>query len=253
MSVSSVRVLAVSHRGSVRPRNEDRVGIGERQVSVSGSSTDLFESVLPLSNEPLPLLVCDGMGGHDGGELASGLAIEELTARLREAHDAAGIVAAIRAVNVLIVRRGGDSGQVRMGTTVAGLSVGLRRSFWFNVGDSRIYRYRNGFLRQLSTDDVGRDGGLTQSLGGTTDVVEVDPHLGEEPNTSGWSYLLCSDGITKVIDLDEMEQSMKLEPRKAVAALFDRAMNVGAPDNISVLLVAMLPSDVTDVPEATRV
>lgn len=253
MSVSSVRVLAVSHPGCVRPRNEDRIGIGERQVSTSGSSSDMFESVLPLSNEPLPLLLCDGMGGQDGGDLASGLAIEELSVRLRKAHDAAEIVAAIREVNVKIVRRGSDSGQVRMGTTVAGLSVSLQRSFWFNVGDSRVYRYRNRFLRQLSTDDVGRDRGLTQSLGGTTDVVEVEPHLGEEPNTAGWSYLLCSDGITNVLEFGEIEESMSLEPKRAVAVMFERAISVGAPDNISLLLVSMVASDVPDAKQKTRV
>ena len=80
-----------------------------------------------------------------------------------------------------------------MGTTVAGLVLTASRAIWFNVGDSRVYRDRNGRLEQLSVDDVppgARSGVITQSLGGGFAFMPISPQ--SEPRTWRFPRVGCS-------------------------------------------------------------
>jgi serine/threonine protein phosphatase PrpC len=130
---------------------------------------------------------------------------------------------------------------------------------WFNVGDSRVYREDGGYLGQLSVDDSvggpagdGDDGAVaahssivTQSLGGAAMVTPISAHIGVEPaepaNPDGGAarWLVCSDGLTDMVPLADIEKILATEPAdaRAVKALWAAAMNAGGRDNISVILV----------------
>jgi serine/threonine protein phosphatase PrpC len=142
-----------------------------------------------------------------------------------------------------------------MGTTVAGLLFRQSGHLHFNVGDSRVYRFKAGFLRQLSIDDVrspaadpaeGRRGStvLTQCLGGAVAMSEIAPHVGTEPVVAGWRYLLCSDGLTDMVPLERIEAILNehADDPDAVAALLAAALAGGGEDNISIIVATMSAS-----------
>ncbi len=196
-------------------------------------------------DRPVLCLVADGMGGQAAGERASALAAEGLAGRAPGLDGADAIRRALREVNRDIFEASeADEGLRGMGTTVAGCLFGPDAFHWFNVGDSRIYRYRDGFARRLSVDDVPdrterRSSIITQSLGGSYTLEEIEPHIGREPVTHGWSYLLCSDGLTDLVDDSAIEHVLASggEDTALVTQLFDWAMEAGGHDNISIMLV----------------
>jgi serine/threonine protein phosphatase PrpC len=128
-----------------------------------------------------------------------------------------------------------------MGTTVVGVALAAR-VVWFNVGDSRLYRVAGG-LTQLSSDDVPpgpRDGTITQTLGGLWPPGEaIAPHVGAEPLAAPARYLLCSDGLTDMLDDAEIAACLGCTDADAVMRLFEAAMRAGGRDNISIVLVSV--------------
>jgi serine/threonine protein phosphatase PrpC len=138
-----------------------------------------------------------------------------------------------------------------MGTTVAGIAVGSGGVVVFNVGDSRVDRIGARGLVQLSTDDTpgpkladGRTAAhttalITQTLGGADVLNEVEPHVLEEPLEAGARYLICSDGLTDLLDLADIGAELEEDDEASVSALFRAAMAKGGHDNVSIILVRL--------------
>jgi len=246
----------LTHPGRVREANEDSLG---------AFTSDLF------------WIVADGMGGHSSGQVASQMAVEHISdfmvrwrretdfiwpfdTALAHGYPQKCLVNAIRVANVRIYNRAQiDETCESMGTTVvmahfdetSGMVVA-------HVGDSRCYRWRSHQLTQLTDDhslarEMSRIMDLTEAdaqaqVGshiilralGTDDDVEVDV-LVDEPR-SGDVYLLCSDGLTDMIDDAFIAQIMggaAINPTTAVEALIGAANEAGGLDNISALIVAV--------------
>ena len=245
-----LEVAAWTHRGKVRERNEDTIVVGDFQAGAEGMEAP--RSVERPLDPPVLCLVADGMGGHAAGEKASSLAARLLAERIGEDDDdlGTGTAKALRDVNRAVYEAAAETPGARaMGTTVAGMLFAAGGIRWFNVGDSRIYRYRNGFARQLSIDDVPpeapRSGRITQALGGWSSFVDIEPHVGREELNPGWRYLLCSDGLTDHLDVRRIEEILAEGGTDADAAtrLFDCAMEDGGRDNISIVLARVLEGD----------
>jgi serine/threonine protein phosphatase PrpC len=198
---------------------------------------------------PFLCAVADGMGGHRAGEVASRYVARRLAAdgeRHTNARVAAETLKVIDAELYSAMRA--DENLLGMGTTVVGfvLAPGF---LWFNVGDSRLYRIADRHLTQVSVDDTPpgpRSGLITQSLGGSppppgSAPSMIAPHVGEEELTVPARYLLCSDGLTDMLDDEDIEGCLTLVDMDAVAQLFDRAMRAGGADNISIVLVSIEP------------
>jgi serine/threonine protein phosphatase PrpC len=250
-----VEVTAFTHRGLMRERNEDAIVVGTwlRNAPMSEAEQLRFEL-----DRPLLCAVADGMGGHAAGDVASRLAVQHLSENAAGLTDADDVVALLRDINARIfAEMDKDPATRRMGTTVVGLVLLHDRVVWFNVGDSRLYRHRNGFLRQISVDDVpavvraAADAGarmrlshqIIQSLGGAPTFQTVEPHVeaDELPVPSRW--LLCSDGLTDMIDIDGIEACMAGTDREAVDALFECAMRAGGHDNVSLVIVSVVEAE----------
>ena len=148
------------------------------------------------------------------------------------------------ALSELMERNPDDSG---MGTTVAGIVIHQNGVVSFNVGDSRVYRRCDGYLRQISTDDrpplqqrdepSSSSSIVTQALGGSVEDRGITPHVTVEPIRDGALYLLCTDGLTDTLDLDTIESHITGDDLASVVALFDRTIAAGAPDNVSIVIV----------------
>jgi serine/threonine protein phosphatase PrpC len=207
--------------------------------------------------------VADGLGGHQGGEVASAAAVEPLAALdgrefAEPAEAAEALTAAIREGNAAILdRAAGDPGLWGMGTTVtAAARAGDRFLQLAHVGDSRAYLLRDGSLEQLTTDhtvvaELVRRGRLTPAQAAIhpersilTRAVGLDPRIPVDTPDSlelrdGDQVLLCSDGLTEAVDDDQVAELLSSTPDGTAAcqALIDAANAAGGPDNITVVLL----------------
>lgn len=206
-------------------------------------------------------VVADGMGGHAGGEIASALAVQTAGEILARGGDAkAALREAVTRANAAIFDFAARNPRMRgMGTTLT--ACVLDPSGVMNlghIGDSRAYRFRNGVLEQLTVDhtwvqrevDAGRISAqaarthalshvITQALG----VDENDtPDILEDTALPGDLLLLCSDGLTGMVDDTQIAELLAVEaPLPELANTLIRTANVnGGVDNITVVLVRVL-------------
>ena len=235
----------------------------------AGSATDVGrirssneDSKLVATDEDL-FIVADGMGGHQGGEVASGMAVG-LIGEDSGAITLDGLKEAVRLANRAIFEKAGSDPDLHgMGTTLCAIRVvpGPEGDeiAWVNVGDSRIYLLRDDKLIQLSRDhslveDLLRDGRLTpaeaavhpqrniltRALGIDIDVnvdgSTVIPYLDDR-------YILCSDGLFNEVSEDQITSVLRrlADPGEAADELVRQAIENGGRDNITVVVV-----DVTD-------
>jgi protein phosphatase len=249
VNTSRIAAYGVSDVGNVRTNNEDSIYIDK---------------------EGKFLLLADGMGGHERGEEASGVAIEiikdhfnpeKVRAELKDTTDGvipveigciqSIVIAAVERTNSeLFTRNKRDRLKRYMGTTVVGLVL-MEESYvlWFHVGDSRIYRFRDSVLKCLTEDHSaytewihnGRPGAepsksiITKAVGPR---AAVTPAISWDKWIKGDTYILCSDGLTDMIDDDKIEGLLKSGDNieKTADRLTDAAMDAGGKDNTSVLV-----------------
>jgi PPM family protein phosphatase len=209
--------------------------------------------------------VADGLGGHRGGEVASAMAVEPLAALdgrdFADADQAAEALAgAVRSANRAILQRGRSDPELRgMGTTVtAATVVAAGRALQLaHVGDSRAYLLREGApLRQLTTDHTVVNEAVERGLltrgqaavhpqrGVVTRAVGLDAEVRidlPEPLelAPGDQVLLCSDGLSEVVDDDRIaaELAEHADGDDACASLVAAANRAGGPDNVTVVLL----------------
>ena len=207
--------------------------------------------------------VADGLGGHQGGEVASAAAVEPLAALDGREFAGAGeaaeaLAAAIREGNAAILERAaGDPGLWGLGTTMTAAALaGERHLQLAHVGDSRAYLLRDGSLEQLTTDhtvvgELVRRGRLTPEQAAIhpersilTRAVGLDPRVPvDTPDPvelrDGDQVLLCSDGLTEAVDDDRIAEllSAGADGEAACRSLIDAANAAGGPDNITVVLL----------------
>lgn len=218
-------------------------------------------------------LVADGMGGHAGGEVASRIAADTLHAFIRSSSadtditwpfgfspslsvEANQLRNAIQLANQLIVNRASSDPSLQtMGSTLIVCLIKQGGFVFGNVGDSRLYLWRGGVLRQISEDDswaasMLRAGAsaemvskhemrhvLTRALG-APQVLDVK--IGECPLEDGDILLLCSDGLYGPVGEDTMTRVLSapgLSLADRADALIETANAAGGPDNITAVLV----------------
>jgi serine/threonine protein phosphatase PrpC len=249
MAPIHLRATAFTHQGAVRARNEDTIAVADWITGEPMAQPRIVERAVV---DPIICLVADGMGGHAAGEVASRSVAEHLCRRAAEAVDEAGVAALLRAADAELFARMQEQPSWRgMGTTVAGLGVAPGRVMAFNVGDSRVYRIEEGALVQLSTDDTpgpkladGRTAALTsnlvtQALGGAHHLAGIEPHVVSEPLEDGARYLICSDGLTDLLDRPTLEALLDRDDAASAQALFEAAMARGGTDNVSLVLLGL--------------
>jgi serine/threonine protein phosphatase PrpC len=228
---------ALTHRGCVRPANEDAI--------LADPSGILWA-------------VADGMGGHEGGAMAADLVVDTLAAIDDHAPPAEAMETAIETANARVRAAARARGARTMGATVVALFIaqGIAHVAW--AGDSRAYLVRGRRLRMLTHDhtvvqdmvdrgELDRDAAeghpeahvITRAVG-AADEIEVD-HAAV-PLLTGDRLLLCSDGLPRCVYESVIEQLAITAPdaRQAAEALLRRALDEGAPDNVSVVVVDLV-------------
>lgn len=230
------------------------------------------------------LVVADGMGGHAAGEVASRITVDTICEFLGGTHDDADdtwpnlknrrgegdrshgerLVAAISRANERVLEAvRGEPRLKGMGTTVVTALFDEALVALAHVGDSRAYLVREGRIRRLTddhswvheqiaagliTEEEARHHPLknvvTRALGGGVAVI---PDLIHVPIVPGDRFLLCSDGLTTVVEDEDIESRLLRDgaaPEQVVRELIDLANARGGPDNITVVVADVLPGEV---------
>ncbi|MGE5529247.1 MAG: Stp1/IreP family PP2C-type Ser/Thr phosphatase [Patescibacteria group bacterium] len=203
-------------------------------------------------------LVADGMGGYRGGEVASSIAVQCLISQASGSEPLAEMKAGFAAANLAIQEHAASRPECEgMGTTVAALYLTPGLGYLAHIGDSRIYRLRQGELEILTRDhslvaELVRQGSLsaeearnhprrsilTRALG-TTEEPQVE--YAEVDLADGDTFLLCTDGLTTEVTDTEIASILASgkSPRAKARQLVDLANRHGGSDNITAIVVAM--------------
>jgi protein phosphatase len=244
-------VCSCTHPGKVRTINED-------------SAT--WDPALSF------LVVADGMGGHNAGEVASGQTIEAVCAFLQKSAStedftwpfgvnpdasfgANRLTTAAKVANRRVFRASEERAEYTgMGTTLVMALVEGAHVTFANVGDSRLYTMRDGVLQQLSRDDswvmmLSREAGVDPSAlhdhpmrNVLTNVVgarpDVDVTIGEFDLAEGQLILLCTDGLHGGVPDDQMAAILRAETdlQRAADTLVQTAVTQDGRDNVTVML-----------------
>jgi type VI secretion system protein ImpM len=191
--------------------------------------------------------VADGLGGHHSGEVASQMicdALADFVAPGNFEQLIASADARIHEVNEYLVRAAARSNQnVLTGSTVVALLARGAHCAILWAGDSRVYRSRDGRLEQLTRDhSLGSEPGLTTRSNVVTRAIGADEtvvlDVYRDRVRVGDRFLLCSDGLTKVLPDTQIQEWMTREDiRMSVDGLMDATLAAGAPDNVTALVV----------------
>lgn len=210
------------------------------------------------------LIVADGMGGHRGGATASRLAAETVKAQYLGSETAdvpAALKESLVRANARIFSEAQSNPELRgMGTTTSVLAVRGDRGWLAHVGDSRIYLVRDDEIRQLTDDHslvatMVREGLLTsaeaenhprrnvlQRSMGVAEDVEVDVR-GPIEIREGDTFILCSDGLHGLVKEDELKEIAKKPIEAAADEFLRKALERGAPDNVTVIVARVESGD----------
>ncbi len=251
-----------------------------------GLRREINEDYYGASNDNQLIVVCDGMGGHNAGEVASRTAVETILDAFHSLTPAAiervcpdfkpepvyeitrRLIAAIRLANFQVHTIADQNvNQKGMGTTVVAVHLDQNYIIVAHAGDSRAYRLRDNHLEQMTTDHTW-DGNLNAAVASQSDpnlrksnvitrAVGIDPviklDLLVDTVIAGDRYLLCSDGLSATVTNQEIAQilTQSRSDQDAIQALISLANERGGPDNITVAAATVTGVD-TGFPQLTR-
>ena len=239
----TIHMTAASKVGCVRSQNEDMVLLGSHFVR-----NDAFSTRVDLTNSDRYIMaVADGMGGHNRGDVASSDALHNLEFYFHDLPTGLSPESIkdkfedwLDSINNIIDSKGRSDEQYKgMGTTLVGLAFYEGQFYTLNCGDSRLYRFRDGDLTQLTSDhslsnmlgSSQHSNVITNCIGGGAtssfiDIVNITDDIKE-----GDVYMLCSDGLTDMLP-DSIIYTLHAEGSDA-NTLCDAAVAAGGLDNVS--------------------
>jgi protein phosphatase len=258
------QIYGCTDRGTIRPLNEDHILVGRFIKNRGGLGMYLAHDDDFIENYGLLFAVADGIGGENAGEVASKMALTAFERQFyrieKRGHDKEAFLNAIsasakRANDTILQIAASKSDLSGMGCTISGVCITSSGFLVFNAGDSRIYRYRNGFLTLLTKDDtvtnlavqLGRMGyedaqrsdarhTLTNSLGSQSFYLKVE--TGPEIRDND-IILICSDGLHDLVEQDSLEGLIGKNGTVEDIAnrLLQQAIQNGGHDNVSIILI----------------
>jgi protein phosphatase len=243
-------ITAVSNVGCVRENNEDMVLVDTKYVR-----NDKYWTMADMaSSERFLIALADGMGGHNRGEVASSDTLHnlqfffnDLPSGLSSGDFNEMMIEWLNSINNIIDSKGRSEPQYHdMGTTLVCLAYYEKEFYWMNCGDSRLYHFRDGFLKQLTTDHslnnlngiAKHSSIITNCIGGGCKSSFMDIVKCSELLEPGDVLLLCSDGLTDMVN-DSIIQNLLAQGADA-SRLCDTAIAAGGFDNVSICVIKIV-------------
>lgn len=241
--MSRIVLTAASRVGCVRSNNEDMVLAYDKLLRSDVYATEFMTE----NTDRFAIAVADGMGGHNAGEVASSDTLSNLQYFINDLPGGLAIgefdemlMMWLQSINQIIASKGHvNPSMAEMGTTLVGFIYYNHKYFWLNCGDSRLYRLRNGQLRQLSTDhslnnvngEKKHSNIITNCIGAGCKNSYMDLFEFTADVLTGDTYLLCSDGLNDMVSDKDLEQL--LNDGASANRLCEAAIQAGGYDNVS--------------------
>ena len=243
-----MQYTAVSKKGTKREFNNDRVFAGNNLIN--------GECSVDLVTGPFAAVVCDGVGTEKAGGIAAGIAAKSFIDFNVAEASLLSLSARLRSANKRVLEKQKNS-QKTMAAAVAGIMIANGNYMIFNIGDTRVYKYSGGTLRQISVDHT-----RAQQMLNTGEITNINQASKEEQNTltgyiGGFGgacrpavtrgsirgekgyFLICSDGVYKGITKTNLENIFAAnsdieEKKRAVCKL---ALKNSSADDMSMVLI----------------
>lgn len=216
------------------------------------------------TDEPKMFILADGMGGYKGGEIASKLSTDSVRKYIQNNFNSITkekeeilklIKSAVEYANMVVYEKSKEIPELEgMGTTIEVCLIYNNKAYIGHVGDSRIYRIRKDVIRKLTKDHsyvqklvedkkITREEAkihpkknmLTKALGCTP---YVEPDIRARNFEKGDIFIICSDGLTNMVDEKRIYELVKENINIAADKLIEEANNAGGYDNITVIIIS---------------
>ncbi|GHT56926.1 serine/threonine protein phosphatase [Spirochaetia bacterium] len=247
-----VEAGAYSSKGSTRKLNEDSFLIGtEKGGSAIDNQADTKSKISLDIDTPSLFFVADGMGGHSSGDVASSFVVNKMLEYMKgeQTYNGDTLEMMIKAMHNELLNEGKKRGTPNMGTTISGILLQSGECSFFNVGDSRTYRLRGGFLQQLSRDDSlsnivpdVQKNIITNAIGASLPSITVQTRFSKNIVMSGDIFFICSDGVHGVIDDDTFETMINknIKPEIISENIVKYAIQNNSDDNCTAIIVKVV-------------
>lgn len=238
----NIQFSCISHIGNCRSMNQDNFICDGRYMEIKNDNIQFPLNGCVYNKSPSFFGIFDGMGGEECGEIASFIAAKRAS-RITVGKDAiADILQYCLDVNEEICRYICDKSLSAMGTTAAMLVFTNKDIILCNIGDSKVFRFSQGKIEQISKDHVavsayGIKAPLSQNLGIPQEELVIEPYIARGQYNDGDTYLLCSDGLTDMVGTAEIEKILQDVVFDEISGkLLDKALANGGKDNISIIV-----------------
>lgn len=237
-----IHYSCLSHIGNVRSVNQDNFICDRRYMENEETAIEFPLCGTKTSKDVSVFGIFDGMGGEECGEIASYIASKAATTIEIGKDATADLSQFCRKANNDICDYATLHEVSSMGTTAAMLVFTEKEVVLCNIGDSKIFRLCNGILEQISMDHVavaafGVKPPLSQNLGIPPNELVIDPYLARGLYNDGDIYLICSDGLTDMVSIDEITEVLVSTPiEEAITQLLNKALANGGKDNTTIIL-----------------
>ena len=232
----------ISRTGKKRKMNQDNFVIG-KICRNADDREDFYCSHDSMKIDKITVLgVFDGLGGCQHGEIAAYIAAKNAAQTEWSGDIKQQLNRYIDKTNDEICNYIKDNSLSSMGTTAAITVIG-KKMFFCNIGDSKIFKFSNGKLIQLSFDHLGTSFGgrkpqLTQCLGIPKNELTLEPYIISDSYKKGDIYIMCSDGLSDVVDKEEMRNIIKENNFENICSeLLTAALDNGGTDDISIIIL----------------
>jgi len=256
----NIECSVITYIGLVRSNNEDNYYVNGKYKTDSSVATEGY--VDTAHRDSYLYAVCDGMGGEKYGELASMIAVQTL-AQYQSTDICQTINKYINNANKFICEEIKKNNGVRSGTTLALLYIRNNKAISYNIGDSRIYFFRDGDLYLMSDDhteaqrlvkigalnqeDASKHKSrnmLTQHLGISPDELIIEPYVSEVVKLKKNDILLlCSDGLTDMVSDDDIADILWQSDASTTDLVKELAANTqanGGKDNATIIVIKVV-------------
>lgn len=244
-----LEISSASRVGCVREQNEDMILVDNHFVR-----DDDYKTLVTLNHDDRYIIaIADGMGGHNRGDVASSDALHNLQyyyhdipLGLTASDFNEAIVGWLESINNFVASKGRVDEQFKgMGTTLVGVAYYAGDFYSLNCGDSRLYRFREGELTQMTTDHslntmlgtAKHSSVITNCIGGGCGNSYIDIVRLTDDIRSGDIYMLCSDGLTDMVH-DSLISRMLAVGANA-DQLCEAAIEKGGLDNVSACVITI--------------
>lgn len=259
-----MKAYCFSDRGLKREKNEDNLGFVCRDQIILTSSGDEFSKEINFDGW-FGAILCDGMGGYKGGEIASSFVcknfidiLEELLSKkaISEEYLEKTVQEIFKDTDSKLLEMGKDNPELEdLGTTIAGLiyteELGL---YAFHAGDTRVYHLYGGYLQEppLTIDHnefeealkerivlpAGAGNSLTNCLGAGLDINYLEFRKIQKPLDNRNHYFLCTDGLYKYVHIGELESALELDNLTETVQKISTSVKIqNASDNFSGIFI----------------